>query len=211
MKTLINEDDVNSPSLFRAYLKQQLRLKGPTTDYEAKNHDYGVAPDWFVMNALRYKRPKLSVLDLGGGYGRNSIPIAKMGHSVTCIDISNKAIAMLKEDAQAAGVKVHTEVSNILSRPILKNYDVILLVRLLHNLPSEDGRKLIDSVQRHTNPNGLNIVETILGIQGLLGRVTYVETDLMPQYKKWKILEYGTGRTLDKGHYPEMHLVAKRI
>ena len=49
-------------------------------------------------------RPRLDVLELGCGSGRISLTLARAGHSVTGIDLSNEQLALLTERTAKAGL-----------------------------------------------------------------------------------------------------------
>ncbi len=58
---------------------------------------------WAALEPILGDRP-LRVLDVGGGTGGFAVPLAQRGHTVTVVDPSPDALALLARRAQAAGV-----------------------------------------------------------------------------------------------------------
>jgi SAM-dependent methyltransferase len=56
-------------------------------------------------------------LDIGCGTGSNCVWLAQQGFDVTGIDVSPRAVELAAERAQAAGVKVHFVVADVLHLP----------------------------------------------------------------------------------------------
>lgn len=86
----------------------------------------------------------LSVLDLGSGIGRNSIPIAESmknrNGKVVCVDLLESAIEKLESYSQKFGVEpfIVTKLSDIEHFVIDKEkYDIILAVSSLEHVSSE--------------------------------------------------------------------------
>lgn len=99
-----------------------------------------------VMKSLRLLEEKenLSVLDLGSGVGRNSIPIAQElkahGGEIVCVDLLDSAIEKLKKYRKDFGVEniIKTVQADIGHYQIKKNaYDLIVSVSSLEHLTSE--------------------------------------------------------------------------
>ena len=75
-------------------------------------------------------------LDLGAGYGRNSLWLARHGWRVVALDRAPEPLARLAEDAAAAGASVTTEVADIdaylgdgsLSEP--PSFDLVVMANL---------------------------------------------------------------------------------
>ncbi|BCR35236.1 class I SAM-dependent methyltransferase [Mariniplasma anaerobium] len=84
--------------------------------------------------------PKGSVLDLGCGQGRDSIEIAKLGYSVTGIDISKVGIEQLNLKAKDLNLKLTGFVDDIYKFNRISEYDVILLDSMFH-FYSKDKKK----------------------------------------------------------------------
>lgn len=106
----------------------------------------------------------LSVLDLGSGIGRNSIPIAESMKSrdgkVVCVDLLESAIEKLQNYSQKFGVEpfIVTRLSDIEHFVIdPEEYDIILAVSALEHVRSEKvlERKLNEMICG-TKTNGIN-------------------------------------------------------
>jgi len=68
--------------------------------YQRQPNIYGEAPSRLateLANLLRQRTPPVRVLDLGCGYGRDSLYFARQGFEVVALDCSPAAIAMLQE------------------------------------------------------------------------------------------------------------------
>ena len=64
---------------------------------------------------------RCSVLDVGGGYGRLAIPLAKKGYSVTVLDLVREFLEIAESRAKKEKVRIKTAVGqrkNCLSRII---------------------------------------------------------------------------------------------
>jgi SAM-dependent methyltransferase len=75
------------------------------------------------------RREQLDVLDVGGGTGGISVPLAELGHQVTVVDTSPDALAALERRATEAGVSARV-------RGV--QGDAASIPDLLNDLPIED-------------------------------------------------------------------------
>lgn len=109
--------------------------KGPTVDV---NEYYSIFP------------PNSLVLDVGCGEGRNSVFMAKLGHTVDAFDISENGIAKAREIARALGVQVNFFCQDLGSFEFERDYDVILSHGVLH-LPEKEvrGRLYTENAGEH--------------------------------------------------------------
>lgn len=78
--------------------------------------------------------PRLRVLDVGCGQGRDALFIARLGHSVVGIDQSPTGIRDLLADAEAEGLDVQGFVADVRSFQPEGRFDVLLIDRTLHML-----------------------------------------------------------------------------
>jgi len=115
----------------------------------------------------------LSVLDLGAGIGRNSIPIAETlknrDGKVVCVDILESAIKKLHDYSEKYGVQpfIETKLSDIDHVRIEPaEYDLIVAVSALEHVSSEQvlEHKLKEMVLG-TKPNGANCIIISSNIQ----------------------------------------------
>jgi SAM-dependent methyltransferase len=98
--------------------------------YLAKGSLWGAGPNQFVAERLADLEP-CRVLDLGSGQGRNAIWLAKQGHTVTAVDISDVANTQAAEIAAAAGVSVEFVTADLESwEPPPASFDLVLLAYL---------------------------------------------------------------------------------
>ena len=65
---------------------------------------------WFVTN---HCQPPGRVIDLGCGTGRVAVPLARLGHAVTAVDLSKEMLCVAGEKAAAAGVRLDRVQANI--------------------------------------------------------------------------------------------------
>lgn len=114
-----------------------------------------------------YKDQKyLSVLDLGSGIGRNSIPIAETlktrNGRVVCVDLLESAIDKLKSYSQEFGVEqyIETRLTDIEQFRIEPDeYDIIISVSALEHVSSEGALELkLNDMTLGTKMNGSNCI-----------------------------------------------------
>ncbi|OCA90346.1 methyltransferase [Bacillus sp. FJAT-27225] len=107
-------------------------------------------------------RDNLSVLDLGSGVGRNSIPIAQTINKgkVVCVDLLDSAVEKLKQYSTEFGVSEIIQIvkSDISDYTIQKEeFDYIVAVSSLEHLASiEKFEKVIQRMATGTKVNGIN-------------------------------------------------------
>jgi len=134
-------------------------------DYHKYKQIWGEQPSELALEAVkklaRHKGRQLRVLDVGCGYGRDSIYVAKsLGFRVLGIDISEKAVEMAKENAlKAEAKKAEFKVSDF--RDIVSYFDVILVSNLYHLLPPEGRRDLAEHATRLLGPDGVLFLNAI--------------------------------------------------
>jgi cyclopropane fatty-acyl-phospholipid synthase-like methyltransferase len=134
-------------------------------DYNKYKQIWGEQPSELTLEAskrlIRHKCRPLRVLDVGCGYGRDSVFVAKsLGFRVLGIDISAKAIEMARENALKAGAKkAEFKVSDF--RELNSYFDVVLVSNLYHLLPQSGRSDLSTHVTRLLGPNGTLFLNAI--------------------------------------------------
>ncbi|NOU96778.1 methyltransferase domain-containing protein [Paenibacillus sp. LMG 31456] len=109
---------------------------------------------------------RLTVLDLGCGVGRNSIPIAETlklrSGKIVCVDLIESALSKLKSYSREYGVTeyVETQLSDIGDYPIaVDHFDYIIAVSALEHIASE--AQLIQTLEKMvqgTRLGGINCI-----------------------------------------------------
>jgi SAM-dependent methyltransferase len=137
--------------------------------WDAEYHKYrqiwGERPSELALEAakrlVRHKGRPLRVLDIGCGYGRDSIYIAKsLGFRVLGVDISEKAIEMARENSlKAQATKAEFKIADF--SDLRSYFDVVLVSNLYHLLPPEGRRDLAEHVARLLGPDGVLYLNAI--------------------------------------------------
>jgi 2-polyprenyl-3-methyl-5-hydroxy-6-metoxy-1,4-benzoquinol methylase len=98
---------------------------------------------------------ELSVLDLGCGQGRDALVAARRGHRVHAVDLAPTSIAQVIARAKAEELDIRGEVADVEDIEVDREYDVVILDRVLHMLRSDARRlALLDKVRRWVRPGG---------------------------------------------------------
>jgi len=103
--------------------------------------------------------PPARVLDIGGGPGRYSVPLAAQGYTVTLVDLSPVQLNRARMYAEASGVTLEAIIeADALDLPatITGEFDVTLLLGpLYHLLTSDDRARAIDAALCRMRPGGI--------------------------------------------------------
>ncbi len=91
-----------------------------------------------------------SVIELGCGAGNYVIHFAKMGYTITGVDISENAIAIAKRSAASAGVDCRFLAADVLGdiEELKETFDAAYDWEVLHHVFPEDREKYVRNVQR---------------------------------------------------------------
>jgi|LGOV01.1.fsa_nt_gb 2-polyprenyl-3-methyl-5-hydroxy-6-metoxy-1,4-benzoquinol methylase len=98
--------------------------------YQEENY-FGEAYKEFIAFFSKYD-PKGRLLDLGCGQGRDSIEMAKLGYSVTGVDISKVGINQMISEANQMNLNITGIVEDIYTFDRINEYDIILLDSMFH-------------------------------------------------------------------------------
>ena len=161
--------------------------------YEGKEFALGKKANPFLRRSIRLL-PKGKALDIASGEGRNAIFLAQRGFDVDAVDISEMGLAKIRKQAKEAGVKIHTQLSDLDTHPIEKErYDLIADFYFL-------SRRLIPKIKKGIKKGGKIIFETYLLEQRELGaggprQIKYFlkPNELLELFKDFRILFYREG------------------
>lgn len=103
--------------------------------------------------------PGRAVLDLGCGQGRDSLVFARAGHRVRGVDLARVGIDQLRSIAEREGLDLEAEVGDLTAWQPPGTFDVVLLDRVLHMLPSEASRReVLARACAATKPGGALLI-----------------------------------------------------
>ena len=147
-----------------------------------RNDNSGKLEFLMTMNILEKNLPALavgaevSVLDLGGGAGAYSFPLAKKGYKVTLADLSETLLSQAKKQKEEDKVQnlVSCDQVNATDLSVYKDnsFDVVLLFGPLYHLTEKDEReKCIKEIRRVLKPGGKVFASFIPYLSGSIALV----------------------------------------
>lgn len=114
----------------------------------------------FFISHLDMEKPS-RVLDLACGHGRHSIPLAKMGHNVTGIDITPGFLKIARKQAVQAGVKIDFREGDMRKIRFANLFDRALLIFTSFGyFTDEQNFAVLKNVARALRRNGLFCFDT---------------------------------------------------
>jgi 2-polyprenyl-3-methyl-5-hydroxy-6-metoxy-1,4-benzoquinol methylase len=126
--------------------------------YQQQRDALGKPTKEFVVFFDKYEKEEAHVLDIGCGQGRDALFIARRGHHVTGIDISETGIAQMQEDARREGLKVDGHVIDLCDYNPDREYDVVVIDRTLHMLAEDTRLELMKRLSRATRVGGYLLI-----------------------------------------------------
>ncbi len=125
--------------------------------YGIKEYIYGKKPNLFLEGNINMI-PRVNVLCVDDGEGRNGVWLAKRGYSVTSIDFSLKAIEKINNLAQENNVSIKSICADLLNYDFGNNkYDGIISIFSHFNL--DDTNKLHSRYFNALKLNGVFLME----------------------------------------------------
>lgn len=117
----------------------------------------------------RFLNPSSSVLEIGAGTGRYSIALAKEGHSVTAVELSERNLVILREHAKGLdNLKAYQGDAINLSRFADDSFDMTLVFGPLYHLyEAEDRDAALREAVRVTKPGGM-ILTAFLAVHAIM-------------------------------------------
>lgn len=99
-----------------------------------------------LMDFLSNYPEKGTLLDLGCGQGRDSIPLSKLGYKVTGIDTSRVGIEQMNHIASNQKLALEGIVGDIFTFKNFNDFDVVLLDSMFH-FTKKDKKREIDFIK----------------------------------------------------------------
>lgn len=99
-------------------------------------------------------KPEIKILDLGCGYGRHSIELAKRGYEVVGLDLSEALINKAKADSANSGVNVEWILEDMRNIPFTNEFDLIINNAFGYLETDEEEYKVIEQAYKALKPGG---------------------------------------------------------
>jgi 2-polyprenyl-3-methyl-5-hydroxy-6-metoxy-1,4-benzoquinol methylase len=126
--------------------------------YSEENYVYGTDPNDFLASQCNKLAPNSRILCLAEGEGRNSVHLAKLGHSVLGVDSSSVGLEKARKLADSNGVSIETQVVDLKDFDIgEENWDVI--VSIFAHLPPPLRENVHERVVKGLKKGGVFILE----------------------------------------------------
>jgi tellurite methyltransferase len=122
------------------------------------NHGWWEQPDPEVIALVKSQSPQTrpTVLDLGCGLGRHTIPFASSGFQVTATDVSGEAILQLHQKVERLRLEITTHVCDVAHQPFpALSFDIILSYNVIYHGMRVHFVSAIDLVWDLLKPCGL--------------------------------------------------------
>ncbi|MGD2051087.1 MAG: class I SAM-dependent methyltransferase [Acidimicrobiia bacterium] len=160
--------------------------------YAARGMAFGVDPNVCVAEVLAGLPPGRA-LDLGSGQGRNAVWLARQGHEVVAVDLSEVGTAQAAAWAQNAGLAIRFVAADLLTwEPEAEAFDIVLLSYL--QLPPAARAVIHAKAIRALAPGGtlLLIAHHLDNLEGGVGGpsspdVLYTEEEMADDFSRLAI------------------------
>jgi 2-polyprenyl-3-methyl-5-hydroxy-6-metoxy-1,4-benzoquinol methylase len=125
--------------------------------YSQPDYVYGTQPNDFLVSVAS-SIPRGKLLSLGEGEGRNAVYLARQGHNVTAIDMSEVGLKKAQNLAQENGVQITTIPADLTGFQILPNSWEAIISIFCH-VPSAIRIPLHQAVVNGLKPGGVFVLE----------------------------------------------------
>ena len=163
--------------------------------YADDPHPWGTEPLPVVVQHVDAFHPG-TVLDLGGGDGRNALFLAARDFDVTVVDVVPRALESLGRKAAEQGLSVGSELLDLAGYAPAP-HDNLVCTLTLHFLLEEDAARLLATAQKATRPRGVHVITTFtrdgpLFQESARGRFWLPPGELATLYAGWEVLHSGS-------------------
>jgi 2-polyprenyl-3-methyl-5-hydroxy-6-metoxy-1,4-benzoquinol methylase len=168
------DDEYISKKMLEAHLD-------PKWDAASRKHSTIDASVQWLSDEVFADQP-LNILDLGCGPGLYASRLAKLGHSVTGIDISERSIEYAKKEAKRNNLNIKYIYNNYLEINYDEAFDVVLLIYCdFGALTNSERDVLLEKIYKSLKPGGLFIFDVF----------TNKNRSESGNNKKWDVYENG--------------------
>ena len=112
-----------------------------------------------LKTVAKFAEPGTSILDVGAGTGRLSVPLSKRGYSVCAVDASDEMLSVLQEKDQEHAIRaVHGSIQHLNLKEYFDNTLCVFSV-FCYLLEKRDLFAAIESIARHTIADGWALID----------------------------------------------------
>lgn len=149
----------------------------------------------------RFAPPSGSVLDAGGGPGRYAIAFARLGHTVTLLDLSPGCVRFARDKIRGEAPDVSARVRECcvgdvrdLARFAAESFDAVVCLDALSHLPeTADRRKAVLELSRVAKPFGL-VLFSVRSFCAVVRRLAELEADAIANGVLSRLVSTGNTR-----------------
>jgi SAM-dependent methyltransferase len=132
---------------------------------------FGTHPDSKVLDLARSlgNPAEVPVLDIGAGTGRNTLPVARLGHPTSAVELSPDLAKILREDAAKENLPVTLVEGDVLNAELglPPHFKLVILCEVVSHFRSvEDLRRLFERTSVLLAPGGLLAFSVFLPVSG---------------------------------------------
>lgn len=128
------------------------------TIYRDSKQALGEPTRAFVQFFEKYEIAAARILDIGCGQGRDALFIARLGHEVVGVDLSESGIRDLRQDAKMEKLSVEAIVADIREFTPSGVFDVIVIDRTLHMLTKLEREHVLRQLLEHTHAESFVLI-----------------------------------------------------
>ena len=159
---------------------------------ESNGFFYPDYPRQQVVEMLQYKQGG-SALDIGAGFGNNTIPLIESGFEVTVTETNDECVAALHQLSEE-----HQGKMLVIDEPLEElhfdtQFDAVVCTMVLHFLKRADALRSIKNMQTWTKSGGVNVITGYTDHNSDIGESIdfLLHTDeLRELYTGWNIIKY---------------------
>ena len=129
------------------------------TRFSGEDYVFGTEPNAFLRRNAGLIEPGSRVLSIADGEGRNGVWLAGQGHRVTSQDFSPKAQAKARRLAEARGVTLEFELSDITRRDWDEGACDAVVGIFFQFLSPANRADVFRNIRRTVRPGGLILIE----------------------------------------------------
>ncbi len=160
-------------------------------------------------------RPPGQILDVGGGPGRYTLHLTRLGYHVTLVDISQACLDLALEKATGEGVYLPTPIlgnATALPSELSSQFDAVLLMGpLYHLLAAEQRLAAITEAYRVLRPGGYIAASFITRFAPLRDIAIHSPQWILDHPERYRqLLEEGLNPAYESSAFPDSYFIHPR-